>query len=168
MKRKYVVLFVLCAAFGSAAAPCVRAQAPGLSTTTVTLPGGEVLTAELALTPEEKERGLMYRTELAPRSGMLFVFDAEDVLPFWMKNTWIDLDILYLDREGRITKIFNRVPRSTPETPDSQVARIHGVGQYVLELSAGSARRFKLKKGQKLKFEIGKKKLREARAREKN
>jgi len=116
----------------------------------VVLPGGQRLLVEVARTPEEQARGLMYRTELAPDSGMLFVYESERVLPFWMKNTWIDLDILYLDREGRITKIFRRVPRSTPQTPESRVVRVHGWGRYVLELPAGAATRYRLKKGDKL------------------
>lgn len=143
----------LLALFLTAASPA-RAAETALSTTTVALPDGRPIAVELALTPDQRERGLMYRTELSSGTGMLFVFDAEGLLPFWMKNTWIDLDILYLDSAGVITRIFRRVPRSRPDTPESQVARIRGWGRFVLELPAGAARRYGLAKGQRLRIRL--------------
>ena len=63
------------------------------------------LSVELAVKPEERQRGLMFRTELAPDSGMLFVFDEQGNGPFWNMNTLIPLSIAYLDRDGTIVDL---------------------------------------------------------------
>lgn len=120
------------------------------------LPGGQKLDVELAVTPEEQERGLMHKMELPSDYGMLFIFEKEGVYQFWMKDTWVDLDILFIGKDKKINKIYRRVPRSYPDTLDSRVARVRGLGRYVLELPAGAAKRYKLKEGQKLKFEMPK------------
>ena len=120
----------------------------------ILLPGGTKITAELARTPEEQARGLMGRLELPKNQGMLFIFPKEQDLVFWMKNTWIDLDIVFMDKDGKIGKIFPRVPRSYPDTRETKIARVHARGQYVLELAAGSALKYHLKAGQRLSFKL--------------
>lgn len=60
---------------------------------------------ELARTTQEHEQGLMYRTELAPHEGMLFIFDSPGIYSFWMKNTLIPLDIIWLDDQKYIKDI---------------------------------------------------------------
>lgn len=125
-------------------------------TVSILLPGGQKLEVELAVTPEEQKRGLMYRTELPSGYGMLFVFKEERVYQVWMKNTWVYLDVLFIGTDKKINKIYRRVPRSYPDTPDSRVARVRGLGRYVLELPAGTAKKYKLKEGQELKFELPK------------
>lgn len=66
---------------------------------------GRCFQAETALIPEAQSRGLMFRESLAPGSGMLFVFDEEDIIPFWMKNTLIPLDIIWIDRNRTVVFI---------------------------------------------------------------
>ncbi len=116
------------------------------------LPDGSSITAELAVTPSERARGLMFREKLLPDQGMLFVFEIEDYHSFWMKNTLIALDMLWLDKDKRIVHIERDVqpcrvdpcPSYTPKRP----------GSYVLELKAGSAERLKLNLFDKLEFRL--------------
>src|SRR5437879_10662025 len=69
-------------------------------------PGAAVeVSLEVAATPAERERGLMYRTSLAEGRGMLFVFDADGNQSFWMKNTLIPLDLLFIARDGTVVGI---------------------------------------------------------------
>jgi len=87
------LLLVLAAAVGADNAPlCVA-------------PDGSRISLELAITAKEKETGLMYRDKLAPDHGMLFVFDTDDLLSFWMKNTLIPLDIVWFDAGGRVVDV---------------------------------------------------------------
>jgi uncharacterized protein len=75
---------------------------------------GDTVTAEVAATPEERQQGLMFRTELAEDGGMLFVFDREDIQSFWMQNTYIPLDIAHIDRRQVVVDI----QRMEPETEE--------------------------------------------------
>lgn len=87
---------------------------------------------ELATTPEQQQRGLMWRDELDDDAGMLFVFRRSRVRSFWMKNTPLPLDIIYIDRHGAIVSIAARTtPYSTAPIPSGEPA------QYVLEVNGG-------------------------------
>ncbi len=73
---------------------------------------GYRLMVEVARTPEEKSKGLMYRKELPDSMGMLFVFDKEGYYPFWMKNTFIPLSIAFISKEGVIVDMRDMQPMS--------------------------------------------------------
>ena len=118
------------------------------------LPSGRIIMVEVADTPEGRERGLMHRRKLAKDYGMLFVFPRPASLGFWMKNTFVSLDIVYLDSSKTVTRVHARVRPSTPRTPDEEIARVSGYGQYILELPAGAAARAGIKEGRALKFEV--------------
>ena len=122
--------------------------------TTVTLPDGFVIDARVADTPQKTEKGLMFVTNLPANEGMLFIFDREDTHYFWMKNTLIDLDIIFLDKDGKITQLYEQVPHTYTYTPDAQVPVVNGQAQYVLEAAAGTITRHGLKSGDSLTWNL--------------
>ncbi len=127
-------------------------------TVTVTLPDGFEVSARVADTPQTHERGLMFVTQLPENEGMLFVFDEEDDLAFWMKNTLIDLDMIFIDAHQTVTSVAHEMPHSYTYTPDDQVAYTEGWGKYVLELAAKTAARHGVKEGTKIRFSLAEKK----------
>lgn len=114
---------------------CTQASTPVLTLTTVN--GQSVhVTAEVADTDEERSLGLMNRTSLPENHGMLFVFDHESRVSFWMKNTLIPLDILYINQNGIVVDVQTMQPCTTEKCttyPSAQKA------MYALELNAGFA-----------------------------
>lgn len=126
----------------------------GLAVTPLRFPDGKTIQVDLAVTPDQREIGLMNRLKLPKDYGMLFVFPYEIRLEFWMKNTLVDLDIIFIDKTGRVTAVHPRVPRSAPDTPDEKLARRAGLGKFVLELPSGAAARRKLRVGQTLQFKV--------------
>ena len=100
-------------------------------------PGGAVEVAlEVAATPAARARGLMYRTSLAEGHGMLFIFDEDASHGFWMKNTLIPLDMLFIARDGTVVGIHpNATPLSTADI------RVGTPSRYVLEVPGGWAAR---------------------------
>ena len=104
-------------------------------TVTISNPQGEQLyqgTIEIASTDQQREQGLMYRDSLGADQGMLFVFPAETPQAFWMKNTRMALDILYIGANGTIVSIAeNARPYDETSLPSQAPA------QYVLEIPGG-------------------------------
>jgi uncharacterized membrane protein (UPF0127 family) len=94
--------------------------------------GGVEFRVEVARSEEEKARGLMHRRSLAERSGMIFVYEADEHLSFWMKNTTLPLTLAFLSREGQILQIEELKPLSLKPVTSTRAAR------YALELPAGS------------------------------
>jgi uncharacterized protein len=84
---------------------------PPVNTRLITV-GSDTLTVEIARTPEQRAMGLMFRDSLAEDRGMIFVFEQPQIMNFWMKNTYIPLDIAYIDRNGEIMEIYQLQPRS--------------------------------------------------------
>jgi uncharacterized membrane protein (UPF0127 family) len=75
--------------------------------------GADTVVAEVARTTEEKERGLMYRTELPDGTGMIFLFTEEDIQSLWMSNTYVALDVAFLDANLRVVDIQQMEPETT-------------------------------------------------------
>jgi len=90
-----------------------------------------VVKAEIASTPEDRSAGLMYRKSLKDGSGMLFVFEKDQILSFWMKNTLIPLSIAYIASDGRIIDIKDMYPRNETSVTSSRSVR------YALEVPQG-------------------------------
>lgn len=94
-----------------------------------------MFTVELADTPDEQSRGLMFRESLAPDAGMLFDFHVSRPTSFWMQNTLIPLDMLFIDAKGKIVHIHeNAVPQSLEPIPSQHPA------SAVIELNGGRAK----------------------------
>jgi len=120
----------------SGSAPETTASsAPDDSATIALIPSGDgervELEVEIADDDRERQRGLMERTELAENAGMLFVFEQEQQLSFWMKNTLIPLSVAYIDSDGRIIDIQDMEPLDTTSHPSAEPAR------YALEVNQG-------------------------------
>jgi len=160
--RRAILLAAVCIAGGGSTWACrngrsdgVPAPAPAVaaaaSTPTVVLHGRDGRTiavrVELARTEPERTRGLMYRNHLEPDAGMLFVFPQPSTLVFWMKNTLIPLDMLFLDRERRVVGI---VENATPETETPR--RVNGDSQFVLEVGGGLTRQWGVTAGSTVEF----------------
>jgi uncharacterized membrane protein (UPF0127 family) len=108
------------------------------------------LTLEVARTEPDREYGLMNRTSLAPHAGMIFVFDSDATIYFWMKDTLIPLDMVFVGADGTIRTIYRNVPVLAPGTPDAKIPLESGRARYVIELAAGDARVEGLAEGVKL------------------
>jgi uncharacterized membrane protein (UPF0127 family) len=109
--------------------------------------GVATVSVEVARTPASRERGLMDRPELAPDAGMLFVFDAAAPHAFWMKNTLIPLDMIFLADDGRVLAVVERKPL-TLDTTDGGVS-----SRYVLEVNGGWARAHGVARGDQVTLE---------------
>jgi len=101
--------------------------------------------AELALTDAARARGLMFRQELAADAGMLFVFPEPERLTFWMKNTYIPLDIIFIEPDGRILRIARM---ATPRS-EAMIAA-GGLALGVLEIKGGEADRRGIAEGDRV------------------
>ena len=100
---------------------------------------------EVAATGDAQARGLMFRRTLAPDAGMLFVYPSTAPLTMWMKNTYLPLDMLFIDDAGRITHFVERtVPLST------KIVRSNGPARAVLEVNGGTVSRLGIVKGDRV------------------
>ncbi len=108
------------------------------------------MTAELAVTPEEKAQGLMFRKKMDFDQGMLFIYSEEGFYSFWMKNMVIPLDLIWLDRDKRIVHMEGNVPPCEQEPCPTYTSKVPA--QFILELKAGSIERRNLKILDRLDF----------------
>ncbi|MEE3411814.1 MAG: DUF192 domain-containing protein [Treponema sp.] len=146
LKRKAAALLataLLCAA----AASCQKGN-PKLKTKTlsITTASGKAVTlvAEIADTPQTREKGYMFRKNIPDGTGMLFIFESDRVLNFWMKNTPTPLSIAYIDYKGVIKDIFDMKPFDLKDITAT------GYVRYALEVPQGWFGRVGIKAGDKL------------------
>lgn len=118
----------------------------------IALPGGTVIHAEIADTPRKRAEGLMYREHLAKGRGMLFTFQQAQPWTFWMKNTKISLDIIWMNEKKEVIHIAANVPICTRTDDSCPQYQPNDPALYVLELGGGEAERLKLERGSKLRF----------------
>lgn len=104
---------------------------------------------EMAVNDAQRSRGLMFREKLGPYEGMLFDFHQEQPVSFWMKNTLIPLDMIFIAADGTVRHVHaNAVPKSEEAIPSQHPVR------GVLEINGGSARLLGIKPGDKVKHAI--------------
>jgi uncharacterized protein len=110
--------------------------------TLTTASGKAAISAEVAITAPEQEQGLMFRTRMGDNEGMLFIYDKPHDVSMWMRNTYLQLDMLFIGADMRIAAI-----EENAEPLSERVISSRGQVQYVLELKAGTVQRLGLKRG---------------------
>jgi len=115
---------------------------------------GRCFYVELAQTPQQRQQGLMFRVDLEADKGMLFVFEEEGIYPFWMKNTLIPLDIIWMNKNKEVIFMAENIQPCKIE-PCPRIDPLLKA-KYVLELNAGTAGEIGLSLGDQLKFNISK------------
>ena len=109
--------------------------------------GGVPLHVEIAQKEEDREHGLMFREDLAENEGMLFVFPSTRILSFWMRNTFIPLDIAFISDDGAVVDIQHMEPLDESKRYISQAPAL-----YALEVRAGWFEKNKIKVGSRVVF----------------
>ena len=109
---------------------------------------GRPLHVEIARSPSERQKGLMHRERLKPDEGMFFIFPEDRILSFWMKDTGIPLSIAFLDKNGKVTDIFDMEPFSLDAVRSSAPCR------YAIEAQKGFFRRAGLREGDCVSLDI--------------
>ena len=145
-------LFLLFAAYCAAPAAGQTPQLQHFATSALTIltaAGPQHFTIEIAETPEQMEQGLMYRKSLPPDAGMLFVFPASAVARFWMKNTLIPLDMVFVDGDGHIVGVHERAVPQSLETISSTAPV-----KAVIELNGGTVARLGIKPGDTVQYKL--------------
>jgi uncharacterized membrane protein (UPF0127 family) len=117
----------------------------------VIFPDSFVVSVELAADDDLRSQGLMFRDHLNPGTGMLFLFNEDDEHAFWMKNTLIPLDMVWLDASQRVVHVKYNVPPCKVANCPSYPPRV--MSRYVLEVAGGEALRHGIKIGDQLRFE---------------
>jgi uncharacterized membrane protein (UPF0127 family) len=128
----------------SAAADCPNTGLDIRKTTLVTAGGRHAYALEVAATAEQQACGMMYRREMKPATGMVFPFTPPRATSFWMENTYLSLDLIFVGPDRRVVHIAGGQPLSR-DFIDSG-----GVAAEVIELSAGEAKRIGLKPGDRV------------------
>lgn len=123
----------------------VHAELPTVSATFSTNPNP--FTLEVAATQSDRMVGLMYRNELSPESGMIFVYPNEAKRTFWMKNTLVSLDMVFLDKKLRVQGVVKNTP---PHSTAKFSLDDDSPSMYVVELVAGTAERIGIARGSTL------------------
>jgi len=152
MKFSLVLMLAFACTQRSAPAPATTATATtDAAAPRIIYPDKSVVIVEVASDDPTREQGLMYRDHMATDRGMIFLFPQAGEYPFWMKNTLIPLDMIWMDADHRIVHIAHDVPPCKadpcPNYPPNAKA------SSVLELAAGVAAKHHLKDGDVLRFE---------------
>ncbi|HPC83222.1 MAG TPA: DUF192 domain-containing protein [Thermoanaerobaculaceae bacterium] len=114
------------------------------------LPDGATVKLELAVTDQDRALGLMFRDVVPPDTGMLFIFSEDGIWPFWMKDTFVSLDLIWLDASGTVVEVRTDVPPCRLDPCPSYAPAAQS--RAVLEMVAGSAVRHGIRPGTTLRF----------------
>lgn len=146
----FAVYVAACGMNTKAPAP-VNDNRPAVNEPRVILPDGAAIRVEVASDDPTRAQGLMFRDQLAADRGMIFLFPQTGNYPFWMKNTLIPLDMIWIDEQKRIVAVKQNVPPCKADPCPSYDPQ--AFARYVLELAAGVAGRHGLVNGQTVRFE---------------
>lgn len=102
---------------------------------------------EIAKTPMQQKKGMMFRKAVPDRTGMLFLFDKEKERQFWMQNTWVPLDIIFIRRDGVITHIHHEA-----KAESTDLVKSNGPAFAVLEILGGESKKLKINIGDRVEF----------------
>jgi hypothetical protein len=145
-RRSVRALFCASALFVTAFAPLMAQEAPQMNLPRVKLSAGmHQIDAQVALQPEQRQIGLMFRKEMPASEGMLFVFEQASKQCFWMKNTLIPLTAAFVADDGTIVNLADMKPQVTDSHCSDKPVR------YVLEMNLGWFAKKGFKAGSKLK-----------------
>jgi len=145
------IVLLACGVNNSApTAPAATAQ-PQIAGPRVIFPDNFAVKVEIAADDATRAQGLMYRDQLPNDRGMIFLFPQSGDYPFWMKNTLIPLDMIWIDDQKKIVHVAHDVPPCKADPCPSFPPG--GNAKYVLEVAAGVAARHNLANGQTLRFE---------------
>lgn len=155
MRRTSLKVLVLASLFVLGGASCTSSGQPAdagpeparIPMSIATDQGDVIFQVEIADTPEERQHGLMFREHMEPEHGMLFLFPDNTQRSFWMKNTLIPLDMIFI-REDRT--ILGIVENAEPKTLSSRA--VPGQSQFVLEINGGLAAELGLAAEQEVRF----------------
>ncbi|HEX4382469.1 MAG TPA: DUF192 domain-containing protein [Myxococcales bacterium] len=148
--RRVLAILICMAACHSEAAPTATPSKPALPTGTIrfeTPRGPWVVKVEIVADDASRQRGLMFRRDLPVNTGMLFVFQASAEQSFWMHNTYLSLDLIFLGDDRAVVGVY---PNAPPQSDDPR-----GIGKpsrYVVEVSAGEALAHGVGPGTKVAF----------------
>jgi len=122
----------------SVATPIAESQTPVISGPAVKI-GDAVFPVELVIDSADRRQGLSDRPSLDQGTGMLFIFEEEQSLSFWMRNMQFPLDMIWIDAQCRLVDISRDVPVPPPDTDDSDLLRYRpkNAARFVLEINAG-------------------------------
>jgi hypothetical protein len=124
--------------------------------------GGEMFSLELNLDKTTRTNGMMHRTSFTPHGGMLFVFPDASIRSFWMKNCFVDIDLIFLDSRGTITTLYQmplEPPQGQEESDWEYESRLNhyysnGPIRFAIELESGSIDRLRLRVNQRIPLDL--------------
>jgi len=152
--RLILLASILCLFQGCETPPTIKSMAVEIA--------GETYQLELAINLTDREHGLMNRTFLPDDGGMLFVFPDAQERSFWMKNCFIDVDLMFLDSRGTVMAVHRmvvEVPKGDNEPPWTYEARLkhywsNGPSRFAIELSAGSLDHLQITVNDKISLDL--------------
>jgi uncharacterized membrane protein (UPF0127 family) len=147
MRNASLVMLVILSGCGSKPEP-----ESDIGIRNVTLPDGTAIAAELKVTPQQQEIGMMFRTELAHDRGMLFVNAQPRQVAYWMHNCNFPLDIIFIGPDHRVVEIAENAPPCHAEPAQCPNYGGHVPSQYVLEINGGDGAKHGVKEGALIAF----------------
>jgi uncharacterized protein len=146
-RREFIRTLAFAAAFAAAwlMAPLPAGSAEQQTLEIVSKNGVHVFSVELAVTDEERQKGLMFRRSLPESYGMLFDFKQDQDVSMWMRNTYVSLDMIFIRGDGRILRIAENT-----QTESDRIISSGGPVRAVLEVVAGTAKKFGLASGDRV------------------